>query len=258
MDKPSQLALTGAILFLASMLHSAAGFAFALLAIPVMLFLGWEPYQAIALCAVSVVIHGCLSIWRSKERPEWRKLVGLIAIGMVMQPIGGWILGELLFLGRARIAQIFGCILLAVLAVKLWLKPQPREHLHPAWGVLTMITSGIISGLSGMGGPPIVLWLIAHKWSNDRIRVTLWTMFSAMALTNLCWLLWRFGKPVSDATVVGLLFTPITLLGTVPGSRIGATMSPDTMRRAATVILMLVALYALLQPVLITNLGRGR
>jgi hypothetical protein len=221
--EPLPLTLTGLTLLLASVLHSAAGFAFALFAIPVFLFLGWQPYQAIALCAVSVVVHGCLSIWRSNERFEWKQLIGLIA----------------------------------VLAVKAWLKPQPRERLHPAWGVLTMVTSGVIAGLSGMGGPPIVLWLIAHKWSNEKIRVTLWAIFSSLAAGNLCWLLWRFGTPVSEASLVGLLFTPVTLLGTVPGAWIAGKMSPGAMRRVATVILMIVALYALLQPVVFPDLARS-
>lgn len=249
---------TGIVLFLASILHSAAGFAFALFAIPVLLFLGWAPYQAIALTAVCVVIHGCISVHRSRERPRWSEIAGLAAIAVATQPLGGWLLGRIVHLERAQVAQIFGCILLAVLAVKAWLKPQPQERLHPAWGVVTMFFSGIISGLSGMGGPPIVLWLMAHKWSNERVRVTLWTLFSAMAFTNCGWLLWRFGRPVADAALVGLLFAPVTFLGTLPGSRIGARMSPETMRRVATVILILVALYAVGQPHVMNLIGATR
>jgi uncharacterized membrane protein YfcA len=255
---PSQLVLTGVVLFLGSVLHSAAGFAFALFAIPVLLFLGWAPYQAIALTAVCVIVHGCISVGRSNERPEWKSILGWVAIAVGMQPVGGWILGQIVSLERTRVAQVFGCILLAVLAVKLWLRPEPQERLHPRWGVLTMLVSGVISGLSGMGGPPIVLWLMAHKWPNERIRVTLWTMFAGLAVTNLCWLAWRFGRPVVEAGAVGLLFTPITFLGTLPGARIAAKMSPDTMRNAATVILVLVAVYAVSQPYVFPNLGRVR
>ncbi|NQU10482.1 sulfite exporter TauE/SafE family protein [bacterium] len=257
MTLPASPILTGVTLLVASSLHSAAGFAFALLAIPILLFLGWAPYQAIALCAVSLIVHGLLSVGRAPERPDWRRLAGLVAIGAAAQPVGCWILGQLVFLGRERIAQVFGGIVLALLAVKLLVKPQPRDNLPPGWGVLTMVASGIISGLSGMGGPPVVLWTIAHRWSNERIRVTLWTIFTAMAVTNLGWLTWRFGRPVFEATLIGLLFAPVTLLGTIPGSWVGAKMSPAAMRRVATVILVVVAAYALLQPA-IGNLGTGR
>jgi len=252
----SHYVLLGVVLFLASVLHSAAGFAFALLAIPVLLIGGFQPQAVIAITAVSVVVHGCLSIVRSSEKPDWKGLSWLIAIGAAMQPIGNWILSQILFLSRGQICQIFGCILLAVVILRLTLRPEPREHLPPVWGVITMIASGIISGMSGMGGPPIVFWLIAHKWSNDRMRVTMWAIFSSMAVTNLCWMSARFGEPVWNAIVLGLLFTPVTLLGTLPGSRIGAKMSPVTMRNVATTILVVVAVYAILQPMVLPRTGR--
>ena len=215
-----------------------------------------QPYEAMSICAVSVVIHTVISVWRSPTKPDWKQLLGMAAIGVASQPIGVWILSRIVFLGRAQVCQIFGCVLLGVLIVKLLLRPEPREHLHPMWGVITMFVSGIISGMSGMGGPPIVLWLMAHKWSNERIRIALWTIFASMATTNLCWLAFRFREPVWHSMWLGLLFAPITLLGRLPGSWMAGHMSPARMRDMATVILLIVALYAILQPILLPRLGQ--
>jgi uncharacterized membrane protein YfcA len=113
-----------------------------------------------------------------------------------------------------------------------------------------MLAAGVLSGVSGMGGPPIVLWLMAHKWSNDRIRVTMWTFFSSMAITNLFWLYYRFGAPVLHAAGIGLLFFPVVLLGTVPGMWAGNKMSHTALRRLAMAVLVLIALYAIVQPLL--------
>lgn len=256
MNGVSGYLLLGLVLFFASVLHSAAGFAFALFAIPVLLLGGMQPYEAMSICAVSVVIHALISVWRSPTKPDWRPLLGMAAIAVASQPIGVWILSRIVFLERAQVCQIFGCVLLGVLIVKLVLRPEPRDHLHPVWGVFTMIVSGIISGMSGMGGPPIVLWLMAHKWSNDRIRIGLWTIFASLAATNLCWLAFRFRAPVWHAMWLGVLFAPIMLLGRLPGTWIATRLSPARMRDAATAILLIVALYAILQPILLPRLGR--
>lgn len=238
----------GVVLFFSSALHSAAGFGFALFAIPVLLLAGMQPFEAIALTAISVIIHGYFSVWRSAEKPPWGQVFTLVGIACMMQPFGAWLLSRILFLDRAQIGQIYGGILLAVLGLRAWLRPKPREHLPLAWGYLTMVASGLVSGLSGMGGPPIVLWLMAHKWSNERIRVMLWTIFATMAATNLFWQTLRFGEAVVHASYLGLLFAPLTLFGRIPGNWIAAKMSSATMRHVATTILVLVALYAMTQP----------
>jgi len=256
MDGFSRYLMLGGVLFLASVLHSTVGFAFALFAIPVLLIGGLQPYEAIAICATSVIIHATISVWRSEVKPDWKQVFGMVAIGFAAQPVGVWILGQIVHLGRSKVGQIYGVILLAVLCVRLFLHPAPRERLHPVWGVLTMIVSGIISGMSGMGGPPIVLWLIAHKWSNDRIRVTLWTMFAMLAATNLGWQLYRFREETAHAIGLGVIFAPVMLLGRVPGAWISARLSPATMRHAVTAVLVVVALYAILQPLLLPQLVR--
>ena len=35
---------------------------------------------------------------------------------------------------------------------------------------LTFTGSGVLAGLCGMGGPPLVLWAMAHDWPTQRIR----------------------------------------------------------------------------------------
>lgn len=251
------LGLAG-VLFLSNTLYAAAGFGFGLLAVPVLLLAGWPPYQAVAISATSVVVHGSFSFWRAPARaadgsfvrPPSRELGWLLAAGVAGQPVGVWLLGRLAGWSQAEMAQVFGGMLLVVLAVKLWWRPRPRPRLHPAWGLGTLFSSGLISGMSGMGGPPIVLWAMAHSWSAERIRVTLWTLFSLLSITNLCWLNWRFGAPVREAIGVGLLVAPVMLLGAVPGNWIARRLSPAQSRHAVTAILLIVALYAISQPIL--------
>lgn len=124
---------------------------------------------------------------------------GRLATAAAGQPVGVWLLSRMTNWDRAELAQVFGMVLLLVLAVKLWWRPPPRPRWHPAWGIGTLFASGTISGMSGMGGP-------------------------------------------------------LTLLGAVPGNWIARRLSPAQSRHAVTAILLIVALYAISQPILLKPL----
>lgn len=244
----------GLVLFAGSTLQATVGFGYGLFAVPVLLLLGWQPYQAMAIVGACVIVHGWFCIWRARHELLWGQLWWLIAIGCAMQPVGNLVLGKLV--GKAILSQVFGALLLAGLALRAWWHPEPREKLHPLWGVLAMGIGGLLSGVAGMGGPPIVLWLFAHRWSNDRIRVSMWTMFSSMNVTNLIWLAYRFTPGVIlPAAGIGMLFLPVVMIGTLPAYWLNDRMSHVTLRRIAMGFLVLIGLYAILQPILLPGLG---
>jgi len=237
----------GTVLFTGSALQAMVGFGYGLFAVPALLLFGWQPYEAMAIVGACVVVHGWFCIWRSRHELLWGELWWLIAIACAMQPVGNLVLSKLV--GKAMLSQVFGGLLLAGLAARACWQPLPREKLHPLWGITAMGAAGVLSGVAGMGGPPIVLWLFAHKWSNERIRVSMWTIFSTMSLTNLVWLACRFKTAVIlHAAGLGLLFLPVVMLGTLPATWANNRMSHDTLRRVAVALLIVMGLYALVQP----------
>jgi len=249
--------IIGVVLFTGSALQALVGFGYGLFAIPVLLVAGLQPQAAIAMVAVAVIFHGVVSLWKMRHERVGREIWVMVAIGLVMQPVGTWGLGKLTeHLDKAAIGQVFGGLLLASLAVRAWLRPEPREFLAPIWGRLVMVPSGLLSGFSGMSGPPIVLWVMAHKWTSDKMRVTTWTIFTSMAATNVLWLYLRFPNEVPHAAKTGLMFTPIVLLGILPGFWLGDRVSHTTLRRMAIGFLVLVGIYAVFQPIFWPDLGR--
>ncbi|MCG3148662.1 MAG: hypothetical protein PCFJNLEI_02107 [Verrucomicrobiae bacterium] len=244
----------GIVLFAGSTLQATVGFGYGLFAVPVLLLLGWQPYEAMAIVGACVIVHGWFCIWRSRHELLWGELWWLIAIGCAMQPVGNLLLSKLV--GKAILGQVFGCLLLGGLALRAWWQPEPRERLHPLWGVLTMTLFGLLSGVAGMGGPPVVLWLLAHKWSNERIRLVMWTIFSTSNVTNLIWLAYRFQPAVVlSAAGVGLMFLPVVMLGAWPADWLNNRMSHTALRRIAMSFLVLIGLYAILQPIILPELG---
>jgi uncharacterized membrane protein YfcA len=158
------------------------------------------------------------------------------------------VLGVLAEQDRSTVRRVFGAIVMLALLLQVALRVKPRDRLHPTAMVGAMLASGFMGGLSGMGGPPAVLWVMAHRWSNSESRATLWAFFGGTTPVQLA-LLWReFGTPVVDAAGLGLAFIPATLVGLLPGLWIGHRISKPRLRTISTIILAVIALYALLAP----------
>jgi uncharacterized membrane protein YfcA len=60
----------------------------------------------------------------------------------------------------------------------------------------------------------------------------------------------RFGPPVLEAAGLAVLFIPAVLLGTWPGIWLGNRIPKPALRRLAMALLVIVALFMLLQPLL--------
>jgi len=143
-------------------------------------------------------------------------------------------------------------VLAAVLAT--WLiKPTPHKRLHPGWGVAAFGIGGAMQGLAGMGGPPIVLWVMSHDWSSRVCRATLWSFFIMMIPTNLLFFWLRFGDAVIGAMGVGVLYIPLVMLAALPGMWIGNKIPKRELQQIAFGILVLMAIYAMAQPLLLPD-----
>lgn len=244
-----QYILMGLVLLAGSSIQSAAGFAFGMFAVSMLLVIGFESYEAIALVGVCAMVQSATGAWKMRGEPDWRPLLLLLVLAVGMQPVGAWLHRLSHDAGPAAVHQVFGGVLLSVLAAQWLLRPTPRDRVAGGWAVLAMLCAGLMSGLAGMGGPPIVLWIMAHNWSSRRIRATLWVSFIVLAPLNLVFQWLQFGDGVWRAAGVGLLCSPIVWLGMWPGMWLGDRLSQANIRRVSFALLFLIAVYLLVKPV---------
>jgi uncharacterized protein len=236
------------VMFAGSLLQSAAGFGFGMFAIPLLMLLGVNSFEAIAIlsvCSFSQTLPGMLAL---RRHLGWRALVVPLLLAAVFMPIGIYLLSVINVLEPTVVRQVFGCLILLVLALHSLARITPRERLHTGWGALAGSCSGFMSGMSGMGGPPLIMWIMAHSWSNERSRASVWVFFTMLTPIQLGGLWHRFGPPILDASLLACLLAPLALLGLLPGLWLGKRIPKPTLRRLSYTLILFIAGYAIVQP----------
>jgi uncharacterized membrane protein YfcA len=163
----SSLIVTLAGVFLASVLRGFTGFGFGLAAVP-LLSLVLPPAEVVPLVVTLQVIIGGGGLRAAWRDCDWHS-VGLLFPGLIVGvPIGLLILTSVPA-NLVRLA-IGGVIAFSVLLIQrgLRLPPNPSRLVSSAVGLV----SGVISGLASMGGPPVVVYLLAVGHTAARMRAT--------------------------------------------------------------------------------------
>ena len=243
---PQILVLMGLVLAAGCLLQSSVGFGLGLLATPLLLLLGLEPEQIIPLIGVCAPAQLLVSLLHHRQHLAWRRVLPWIAAAVAAQPIGVLILARITTLEGSVVRPIFGGLVLAALAVQALAGAQPRRQLRPAWGYVAMPVAGLMSGMAGMPGPPVVLWAMAHDWPAHRLRATIWTIFLGLAPTSLLFLFWKFGQVAWSSALLGVAYLPAVLLGTLPGLWLAARVRRSLARKLAFTLLACAGVAAIL------------
>ena len=241
----------GLVIASSSIVQSAVGFGYGLLAFPLLLFLTDLPVPGvISLMATSGFIQTSLSVYHHRRYVDWKGLFPCIVTGIIALQLGVWTLYHIEGLDRSTIKQITGGVLLAILIIQSVFSVQPRDSVHPLWGMIAFFLYGFVSGIVAMGGPFVVLWVMAHKWSNRQIRGAITATIFASIPFQVFLLFHQFGTGVLTAALLGLIYMPMALLGTVAGLWIGDRIPRKQLRRLTVGLLIIIAATAILHPFL--------
>lgn len=245
-----QIIFVGVLIFLGSALQSAVGFGFGLFAIPLMIWVGIPLPVAVTVLIVATAVQMGWSCWQYRDDLAWRPALPMVGLRFVTIPVGVFLLSLLATADTSIIRQVVGVLLLLVVLLQWGVRLQPRANVHPAWTLLAGSTSGLLGGLIGMGGPPIILWLMAHDWPPRQARSFLWLVSVLLMPLNLLLLWYNFGSPALHAALVGFAYTPLTLLGASSGLWIGSQLSKPRLRTAMISLLAIIAISSILVPLL--------
>lgn len=235
----------GLVVGLAATLQSAVGFGFGLLSIPLLVWLGLPLPQAISLGMGVIICQTGWGVYQYRDHNAWLLTLPVVIARVVGLPLGVLALVELVGFGPGHIKQVIGLILLFVLLLLCGLHIKPRQHIHPAWGTFAGFCGGVLGGLSGMGGAPVVLWAFSHDWHVKRTRAVMWTVFVFTIPVQMALYTWQFGLAVLIAFAIGLGYFPLALGCSSLGMKLGSLMSRQRLRRVAFGLLTIVALLSI-------------
>jgi len=246
----SQYAVTCLILFASSVVQGAVGFAAGLFGIPLLMQTGVSFPDAVAVSLVAAAPQNIIPAWQLRREIDFRRALRPVLIRYALLPLG---VLALYVVGHERkevASQIVGCIVLAIVAAQRAWRREPQERLHPAWEWIAFGLGGFLLGFCGMGGPPMVLWVLAHDWPMNRARGFLFYIF-ATGLVPQALLLWLFfGSEVLDAMLLGVAALPAVLTGLCLGLYLGRLVPDRVLRSISLAILLLIALSAIATPYL--------
>jgi uncharacterized protein len=221
--------------FAAALLRGFTGFGFGLAAVP-LLSLVLPPAKVVPFVVVLQVIVGVVGLRNAWRLCHWHAVRGLSPGVVLGIPIGVVALTALPA-DPVRLA-IGGVILASVLL--LWrglrLPPSPSRGLTATVGLV----AGVMNGLASMGGPPIVVYLMALSRRAAVVRATSIIYFMLAAVLSLLLMIWK-GLIDRDILLWSLGSVPVLIGGTYIGNWGFSRSAPYHHRITALVTLSVLA-----------------
>jgi uncharacterized membrane protein YfcA len=247
-DLLAQYLLVSLIVLASSVLQGAVGFASGLFGTPLLMLTGISLPDAVAISLVASAFQNCIAAWQLRREIDFGRSLRPILIRLATLPLGIWALYFVGQQGNAVASQVVGAIILGIVAVQQITQVPPQPRLHPAWEWSAFGLGGFLLGLCGMGGPPMMLWALAHDWPMNRTRAFMYFIFATGILPQALLLWWAFGNSILRSMLLGAAVLPAVLLGLYIGLALSKVLPDRALRRLCVAVLVLIALSAIVSP----------
>jgi len=231
-----QLLILVSAIFVASVLQSATGIGFGIIAGPVLLIV----LNAGSAIQISVILNLLIalilapSLWRKMDRRLLKSLLTGIAAGT---PLGLLIY---LYMDIVLLKSFAGAVVLLTLVLLLRGEKAPSSSRNTAASKFEQVSVGVIAGVMGgslaMPGPVPAAWMSARGIDKDTIRATILIMFVAAYLAAL--LLQILLVTISSDTLqLTAMLAPSTIAGIFLGTFLSSRISEQVFRKLLMTIL---------------------
>jgi len=242
------LAIAGILCF-ASTVQSAIGFAYALVATPLLIWIGMSLPNAITLVATCSFVQSAIGARHLRASVPWRLALIATTVRVGTLIVGLLLLKQIVGLDTGTIRLIVGVVLCVLVVTQLVGKAPPVENVHWMWGTLAFGASGLLAGVCGMGGPPLVLWSVRHNWPVEKSRGFLFTVFAVSIPIQIVLLYMVFGMDILRSVVTGVLFAPAVLFGAAMGLPLGNRLPRAVLSKIVYATLLLIGLSSIISRV---------
>lgn len=175
------------------------------------------------------------------KRVDWPEMRGLLLGCLPFLPVGGSLLGVL---DAELVKKIIGFVTAGFVAA-LWWGWRYRGPRHLPVRVAIGAVSGLSNGLTGIGGPPVILYYVSGDKEIAGIRANLIVYFAFITAVAVPFFIYA-GLVTGETIVRWLVLSPPLLAGIAIGSRLFRGTSRTMFMRAALLTLLVAALVGIL------------
>ena len=227
--------------FIAGVVRGFSGFGSALVMAPVLSLLFGPVTSAVSILVIDS--GAILQLMRTAVRHADRRLVVTLGCGAMFGiPAGAWLLVHLdPDLVRMLISGIV-LVFVAILATG-WRYRGPRPL---ALTTATGFTSGLMGGLAGFAGPPVILYFLSGTASALTIRASIAGFFTLTSFCSIASYLW-LDVFTTEIVIRGLWLIPGFMIGVWVGGEMFKRASERSFRHVVLIVLACVGLVGLLK-----------
>lgn len=224
-----------AIAMVALFVRGFTGFGSALVMTPLLLF--FLDIKTTVVATAIIEILGSLWVTLQARHEFDRPSLGiLLPVGIAGMLVGSFALAKM---DSHLLKRIFG-IVTVVFAIRIILAFRQDASVKKGWpkgfGYLAGAVSGLLGGLFGTAGPPIVVFLENQLKTKDGVRATLLAYFLTIDILRL--IPYAFSKLVTwQVLEISIAMFPASLLGAYFGKRFHAKLSEEAFRFAIGALL---------------------
>jgi uncharacterized membrane protein YfcA len=241
----AQFAAVCLLLACAEAVYVTLGFGAGLIAVGTLALILPELRDVVVLLLLVNIPAELYVVIRSRRHIVWSK-VAVIFIGIgVGIPIGTWILkvGD-----PSAVLTALGAFLVVVGAIFLVGRFQRRRDL-PWWTTPPVgLSSGLLTGLFGTGGPPLILYYQLVGVDKASFRGNLMAIFLLMSTVRVPSYI-AFDLVTAPRIWSSIAVFPAVLLGAVIGNSIHLRLSEETFRRVVSASLVVIGVLLLVRQV---------
>ena len=233
------------ILSAASFLQCLAGFGFSLLALPLMLLTGRPLVNAVVICVICSAAQKLIAVFVLKTHIDFKILKTLFICGIIGITLGVFVLYKMSFVSPEIIKKIVAVMVLSILLLRTALKIPPKEKIHYLWGWFAALLSGLLCGFANIGGPPMVIWTLSHKWSAEKTRGMVLAFVTILVPVQLAMLYIAFGQNALQSAINAGPYLPMVIIATIAGMITAAKLKVNAVRILMNCLLIVVSLVSL-------------
>ncbi|MDQ1351885.1 MAG: uncharacterized protein QG657_2191 [Acidobacteriota bacterium] len=237
----------GGALSLGAIIQSSSGFGFGLFVIPILLYFGFSLAPTVIIVVIGSAIQKVTAVKYLQEHLDWKEMLPFIIIGLVGLPLGIFAMSRISNMDQPVVKQVIGVVVLVMLALHWKGSIKSRDYVPKLWGYIAGFFTGLLNGFANIGGPPVVLWALAHQWSNRKMRGTILAFSLIFVPFQLALMLVTFGSEMFSPILKAVVLSPMVLLGTWIGLKIGERISQDHLRIYMQALLLFIAVSSVLK-----------